>query len=106
MKKILFLTTLLFSISCFAQSSYTQYTQDRINQYKHLTDKIETLENVVRLKGLVSKAIENENYDLACKAQSKIYDLTMKAQIRDMIQVSKDQKETYCSVQKYSLLNN
>ena len=71
-----------------------------------LTEKIETLENVVRLKGLVSKAIENENYDLACKAQSKIYDLTMKAQIRDMIQVSKDQKEAYCSVQKYSLLNN
>lgn len=106
MKKILFLATLLFSISCFAQPNYTQYAQDRINQYKHLTDKIETLENVVRLKGLVSKAIENENYALACKAQSKIYDLTMKAQIRDMIQISKDQKEAYCSVQKYSLLNN
>ena len=106
MKKILFLTTFLLSVSCFAQSSYTQYTQERINQYKHLTDKIEILESVVRLKGLVSKAVENENYDLACKAQSKIYNLTMKAQIRDMIQVSKDQKEAYCSVQKYSMLNN
>jgi len=105
MKKILFLATFLFSISCFAQSNYTQYAQDRISQYKHLIDKIETLENVVRLKGLVNTAVENENYDLACKAQSKIYDLTLKAQIRDMIQASKNQKEAYCSVQKYSLLN-
>lgn len=105
MNKILFLATFLYSISCFSQSSYTQYTQDRINQYKHLTEKIEALENVVRLKGLVNKAVESENYDLACKAQSKIYDLTIKAQIRDMIQPFRDKKEAYCAVGKYSLLN-
>ena len=105
MKKILFLATFFYALTSFSQSSYIQYAQDRIDQYKHLTDKIETLENVVRLKGLVKIALENENYDLACKAQSKIYDLTTKAQIRDMIQLSRDQKEAYCSVKKYSLLN-
>ncbi|MEL0280864.1 MAG: hypothetical protein VW988_05575 [Gammaproteobacteria bacterium] len=105
MKKIFFLATFLYSITCFAQPSFTQYAQDRINQYKHLTEKVDTLENVVRLKSLVQTAIENDNYDLACKAQSKIYDLTKKAQIRDMIQKSKDQKDAYCSVKKYSLLN-
>lgn len=105
MKKTIFLATFLYSISTFAQSNYTQYAQDRIDHYKHLKDKIETLENVVRLKGLVKTALENENYDLACKAQSRIYDLTTKAQIRDMIKLSKDQKDAYCSVKKYSLLN-
>ena len=54
----------------------------------------EELGKMLRFQDLVNTAIDNNNYDLAKKAQ-----------IRDMIQKSEDQKNAYCSVKKYSLLN-
>jgi len=84
MKKILLLGLVTFSSMTFA-----------------ITD--DELGKMLRFQDLVNIAIDNNNYDLACKAQSEIYDIAKKAQIRDMIQKSKDQKNAYCSVKKYSL---
>ena len=86
MKKIFLLGLVTFSSMTFA------ITNDELGK-------------MLRFQDLVNTAIDNNNQDLACKAQSEIYNLAKKAQIRDMIQKSKDQKIVYCSVKKYSLLN-
>jgi hypothetical protein len=54
---------------------------------------------------LVNEALDKENYDLACKAQSKIYTLVKEANVRDMLHKAHDQKNAYCAVKKYSSLN-
>jgi len=61
--------------------------------------------NILRFQDLVNTAIDNNNYDLACKAQSEIYTLVKKANVRDMLQKAEDQKNAYCAVKKFSLLN-
>ena len=102
MKKLLMVLILSTPLLSNAQSSDTE---NRINQFKHLNDKVENLESALRLKALVNEAVDKENYDLACKAQSKIYTLVKQANIRDMLHKAQDQKNAYCAVKKYTSLN-
>jgi len=102
MKKLLMVLILSTPLLSNAESSYTE---SRINQFKHLNDKVENLESALRLQALVNEAVDKENYDLACKAQSKIYTLVKQANIRDMLHKAQDQKNAYCAVKKYSSLS-
>lgn len=102
MKKI-FMVLLL--VAPILSNSQPIYTQDRIDQFKHLNEKVENLEYALRLEALVKDAVDKQNYDLACKAQSKIYTLVKKANVRDMMHKARDQKNAYCAVKKFSLLN-
>ena len=102
MKKILMVLLLAAPILSNSQPSYTQ---DRIKQFKYLNERVENLEYAFRLQALVNDAVDKENYDLACKAQSEIYKLVKKANVRDMMHKARDQKNAYCAVKKFSLLN-
>ena len=82
----------------------SNYSQDRLAEFKNLNDKVESLEKALRLQSLVNTAVDNQNYDLACKAQSELQDLVEKAQIRDIITQIKDYKSAYCTMKKYSSL--
>jgi hypothetical protein len=102
MKKILMVLLLAAPILSNSQQSYTE---DRITQFKNLNERVENLEYALRLQALVNDAVDKENYDLACKAQSEIYTLVKKANVRDMMHKARDQKNAYCAVKKFSLLN-
>ena len=102
MKKILMVLLLAAPILSNSQQSYTE---DRITQFKNLNERVENLEYALRLQALVNDAVDKENYDLACKAQSEIYTLVKKANVRDMMHKARDQKIAYCAVKKFSLLN-
>ncbi len=102
MKKLLMIFLLATPLLSNGQPSYAE---DRIIQFKHLNEKVENLESALRLQILVNEAVDKENYDLACKAQSKIYTLVKQANVRDMLYKAQDQKNAYCAVKKYSSLN-
>lgn len=102
MKKLLMIFLLATPLLSNGQPSYTE---DRIVQFKQLNEKVENLESALRLQILVNEALDKENYDLACKAQSKIYTLVKEANVRDMLHKAHDQKNAYCAVKKYSSLN-
>ena len=99
--KFLVAIYLVVSTLSFAGSNYSQ---DRLAEFKNLNDKVESLEKALRLQSLVNTAVDNQNYDLACKAQSELQDLVEKAQIRDIITQIKDYKSAYCTMKKYSSL--
>ena len=102
MKKLLMIFLLATPLLSNGQPSYAE---DRIIQFKQLNEKVENLEYALRLQALVNDAVDKENYDLACKAQSEIYTLVKKANVRDMMHKARDQKNAYCAVKKFSLLN-
>jgi hypothetical protein len=101
MKFLIIAIYLVVSTLSFAGSNYSQ---DRLAEFKNLNDKVESLEKALRLQSLVNTAVDNQNYDLACKAQSELQDLVEKAQIRDIITQIKDYKSAYCTMKKYSSL--
>jgi hypothetical protein len=101
MKFLIVAIYLVVSTLSFAGSNYSQ---DRLAEFKNLNDKVESLEKALRLQSLVNTAVDNQNYDLACKAQSELQDLVEKAQIRDIITQIKDYKSAYCTMKKYSSL--
>ena len=101
MKFLIIAIYLTVSTLSFAGSNYSQ---DRLAEFKNLNDKVESLEKALRLQSLVNTAVDNQNYDLACKAQSELQDLVEKAQIRDIITQIKDYKSAYCTMKKYSSL--
>jgi len=101
MKFLIIAIYLTVSTLSFAGSNYSQ---DRLAEFKNLNDKVENLEKALRLQSLVNTAVDNQNYDLACKAQSELQDLVEKAQIRDIITQIKDYKSAYCTMKKYSSL--
>ena len=101
MKFLMIAIYLTVSTLSFAGSNYSQ---DRLAEFKNLNDKVENLEKALRLQSLVNTAVDNQNYDLACKAQSELQDLVEKAQIRDIITQIKDYKSAYCTMKKYSSL--
>jgi len=101
MKFLIIAIYLAVSTLSFAGSNYSQ---DRLSEFKNLNDKVENLEKALRLQSLVNTAVDNQNYDLACKAQSELQDLVEKAQIRDIITQIKDYKSAYCTMKKYSSL--
>jgi hypothetical protein len=101
MNKIFIALLIALSSSVHAQSDYEN---DRLGQFKHLNEKIENLEKALRLQGLVNTAVNNEDYELACKAQSTLKNLVEKADIRDLIQRNKDYQQAYCGIKKYSKL--
>ena len=101
MKFLIVAIYLVVSTLSFAGSNYSQ---DRLAEFKILNDKVESLEKALRLQSLVNTAVDNQNYELACKAQSELQDLVEKAQIRDIITQIKDYKSAYCTMKKYSSL--
>jgi len=101
MKFLIVAIYLVVSTLSFAGSNYSQ---DRLAEFKNLNDKVESLEKALRLQSLVNTAVDNQNYDLACKAQSELQDLVEKAQILDIITQIKDYKSAYCTMKKYSSL--
>jgi hypothetical protein len=101
MKFLIVAIYLAVSTLSFAGSNYSQ---DRLSEFKNLNDKVENLEKALRLQSLVNTAIDNQNYDLACKAQSELYQLVEEAKIRDLITLTKEHKNAYCSIKKYSSL--
>jgi len=103
MNKIFIAILIALSSSVHAQSAYEK---DRLSQFKYLNEKIENLEKALRLQSLVNTAVNNEDYELACKAQSTLKNLVEKAEIRDLIQRNKDYQQAYCGIKKYSKLFN
>ena len=101
MKLLLVALCLAVSSMSFAGSNYSQ---DRLSEFKNLNDKLENLEKALRLQTLVKIAVDNHNYDLACKAQSELYQLVEEVKIRDLITLTKEYKNAYCSTKKYSSL--
>ena len=101
MKKILVLS--LVSLA-FIANGQSDYNDNRFSQFKHLKDKVENLEKALRLQGLVNTAVNNDDYDLACKAQSELKVLVEKVEVRDLIQLNKDYQQAYCGIKKYSKL--
>ena len=101
MNKIFIALLIALSSSVHAQSDYEN---DRLSQFKYLNEKIENLEKALRLQGLVTTAVNNKDYELACKAQSTLKNLVEKADIRDLIQRNKDYQQAYCGIKKYSKL--
>ncbi len=102
MKKLLMIFLLA---TPFLANGQPSYAEDRIIQFKQLNEKVENLESALRLQILVNEAVDKEIYDLACKAQSKIYTLVKQAHVRDILHKAQDQKNAYCAVKKYSSLN-
>ena len=94
---------MLIALSSLAHAQ-TDYEKDRINQFKHLNEKIENLEKALRLQGLINTAVNNDDYALACKAQSTLKNIVEKADIRDLVQKNKDYQQAYCGIKKYSKL--
>lgn len=101
MNKILF--ALLIALSSLAHAQ-TDFEKDRLSQFKHLNEKIENLEKALRLQGLVNTAVNNNDYELACRAQSTLKNIVEKSDLRDLIQKNKDYQQAYCGIKKYSKL--
>jgi hypothetical protein len=97
------LVTLFLLVSTVSIAG-TDYSQKRLSEFKSLNDKVENLEKALRLQSLVNTAVDNQNYELACKAQTELQELVEKAQIRDILTTIKDYKSAYCTMKKYSSL--
>ena len=72
----------------------------RLVEYKHLSEKIETLEKAVRLQTLATEALRKDDYDLACKAQKEATIATRQANIKDINNTSDIQFAEICSVSR------
>ena len=94
----------LFLLVVSVSHAGTDYSQERLSEFKSLNDKVENLEKALRLQSLVNTAVDNQNYELACKAQTELQELVEKAQIRDILTKIKDYKSAYCTMKKYSSL--
>lgn len=99
-----FLLVAIFLVVSSLSYAGSNYSQDRLTEFKNLNDKVENLEKALRLQSLVNTAVDNQNYELACKAQTELQELVEKAQIRDIITKIKDYKSAYCTMKKLSSL--
>ena len=94
------LLTLLLALSTTLVSAEDELSQTRLVEYKHLNQKIETLEKAIRLQTLTTEAVRKENYDLACKAQREATIATRQANIKDVNGFSDKQYAEICTISR------
>jgi hypothetical protein len=99
--KTIFIASLL-ALSPTMASAKNDIEDNRIEEYKHLNERIELLEQAVRLQTLTTEAIRKDNYQLACKAQQEAAIATHKANIRDVKKQSDIQYVEICTFLNYT----
>jgi hypothetical protein len=60
-------------------------------------DRAYSLEKAVRLQTLTNMALNNENYELACKAQQEVTELVVRAGVIDVIEQADVVESQICS---------
>ena len=92
------LLTLLLALTPTIVISEENTARARTVEYKHLNEKIESLEKAIRLQTLTTEAVRKENYDLACKAQKEATIATKQANVVDVNGYSDKQYAEICAI--------
>jgi len=94
------LLTLLLALTPTIVISEENTARARTVEYKHLNEKIESLEKAIRLQTLTTEAVRKENYDLACKAQKEATIATKQANVVDVNGYSDKQYAEICTISR------
>jgi DNA-directed RNA polymerase specialized sigma54-like protein len=94
------LLTLLLALTPTIVISEENTARARMVEYKHLNEKIESLEKAIRLQTLTTEAVRKENYDLACKAQKEATIATRQANVVDVNGYSDKQYAEICTISR------
>ena len=94
------LLTLLLALTPTIVISEENTARARTVEYKHLNEKIESLEKAIRLQTLTTEAVRKENYDLACKAQKEATIAIRQANVVDVNGYSDKQYAEICIISR------